>query len=166
MNNAQGDQRVRRKVTVHMGMQVSMKLAVTANIGLDDGFFNPEAIVLRLAHQSFGNSGNRCFQFNSSVRIYVCDFCVAQPENIHSAIVTVKIAGDLIPDNFQTVLIFRCFQAAQFCQVGDQVTCVMVGSTDHMKKTVIFNIEIYNNILFAIQKKTLKKDHSFLPFRL
>ena len=111
VDNAQRDQDIGRKIPVHMGMQIGMELAVAADIRFDNGFLYPEAIILRLAHQRFGNGRNRSFQLNGSVRIDICNFGIAQPENIHPAVIAVIIAGDFIPDNFQTILIFRRFQS-------------------------------------------------------
>ena len=165
MNNTQSNQNIGREIPVHVCMQIGVELAVAADIGFDNGFLNPEAIVLRLAHQRLGDGRNGGFQLNGSVRVDICNFRVAQPENIHPAVITVIIAGDLIPDDFEPVFIFRCFQGAQFCQIGDQIARMMVRRADYMEKTVPFHVEIYHDVLFAVQKKTLKKDHSFLPFR-
>ena len=57
-HDAQGNQRVRRQVAVHVRMQVRMELALAADIGFHDRLGHPEPVVPGLAHQGFGNGRN------------------------------------------------------------------------------------------------------------
>ena len=161
VDDAQGDQRVRRQVAVHVGMQVGMELALRADIRLDDCFLLPGAVVLGLAHQGLGDRGNGSLYLHPTVRVDVGHLGIAQAEDIHPPVFPVEIAGNFPADHQQPLLPGLCFQPAQPGQVGDQVAGMVVRGADHMEQAVPLHIEVHHNILLPVQEKLLEPDHAF-----
>ncbi len=161
VDDAQGNQRVRRQVAVHMGMQVGMEFALRADIRLDDRLLLPGAVVLGLAHQGFGDCGNGGLHLHPAVRVDVGHLGIAQAEDVHPPVFPVKVAGDLPADHQQSLLPGLCLQPAQPGQVGDQVARMVVRGADHMEQPVPLHIEVHHNILLPVQEKLLEPDHAF-----
>ena len=159
-HNAQGNQRVRRQVAVHMRMQVRAELALAADIGFHDRLGHAQLVFPCLAHQGLGNGGNRSLQLHPSVREDVGDLRVSQPQDVHLPVVPVVVTGNLVPDHLQAMVILCGFQAAEPGQVGDQVAGMVVRRPDGIKQAVSLHAEVDRNILFLIQVELLKKDHA------
>ena len=164
VDQSQGNQYVRRKIAVHVGMQVCPEFAVGADIGFHDRLFHAQAVILGLAHQGFGNSRNGCLELHPAIRIDVGDLCVAQAENVHPFIVPVAVAGDFVPDHRQAVFVRTGFQSAQPGQVFDQVAGPVVRGPDHIVQALSLQVQIHRHILFPIKVEFLEENHSVSPF--
>ena len=81
----------------------------------------------------------------------------AQTQDVHTAIAPVKIAGDYIPDHEQAALVLCCREVEEFCQVPDQVACMMVRCAHDVVHPLTVHIEIDNDVLLPIQIKLLKE---------
>ena len=157
VHHAKCNQKLGRKISVHMSMQISVKLAFASDISLDQGLFDTKAIVLGLAHQGFGDGRDGSLEFNASVGEDVRHFCPAQAQDIHPAIVSVKIARNISPDHEQTGFLLRCPAIEEFGQVPDQIPRMVVRRPHNVVHTLAFHIEVDNDILLPIQIKLLKK---------
>ena len=103
--DAQGDEYVCRQIGIHMGMQVTVELVFIQDIGLDDGLFEGQFIVLGLAHQGLGDGRNGSFQLYRTVRPDIGGLGIVQTEDVDPAVVGVDIAGNGSPDYFQAMVI-------------------------------------------------------------
>ena len=112
MNDPQGNQHIRGQIAVHMGVKIRPEFTVAPDIGFYDGLFNPEPVVLGLAHQGFGDCRDGGFPLYGSVGINIGHFRVAESENIHHPVVSVQVRGHFSPYYQQAVFILRCPETA------------------------------------------------------
>ena len=159
MHDDQRDQDIRRLIAVNMGVQVCAELGFAADVGLNNCFFDTQAVVLGLAHQGLGDGRHGGLHLDPAVREDVRHLRIAQPENVHQAVVPVVVAGNLAPDHQQSLVAGFRFQAAQPGQVPDQVAGMMVRRTDLMEQAVFLHVEVDHDVLLPVQKELLKKDH-------
>ena len=157
VHHAKCNQKLGWKISVHVCMQIGMELALAADIGLNQGLFYTQPVVLGLTHQCFGYGRNGRLEFNASVRENVCNLCPAEAQNIHTTVCTVKIAGNFSTDHEQTALILCRCEIEETGQIPDQVSCAVVGRTHDVMHPLTFHIEVNNNILFPVQIKLLKE---------
>ena len=158
----QCNQNIRLKIGAHMCVQIRMEFAVVKNIGFNNRLCDAEAVILRLAHQGFGNGGDRGFHLHTSVGKNIGDLCVSHPENIQPAVCAVNITGNHSPDYLQALFIISQRKITEFCKIGNQVPAVMVRRPQHIVKSIALQKEINDDILFLIQIKLTKQSHRIL----
>ncbi len=147
-----------------MRMQICMELAFAADISLDQGLFYAQAVVLGLAHQGLGDGRDGGLELNAPVSEDVGDLCSAQTQDIHPAVPSVKITGNLVPDDQQAVFILRRLKTKELCEVANQVSRVVVRRPHDIVHPLPVHIEIDDNVFLAIQIKLLEKyDTAHLP---
>ena len=140
-------------------MQVGLKLAVGADVGFHDGLFQPQAVVLGLTHQGFGDGGDGGLQLHPAVGVDVGDLGAAQAQDVHLPVVAVVVAGDLPADDLQTVFVLLGIQGTEPGQVGDEVAGVVVRCADDVEKPLALHRELHRDVLLPIQIKLSECDH-------
>ena len=157
VHDAQGDQQLRRQVAVHVGVQIRMEFALAADIGLDKRLLHAQTVILGLAHQGFGDGGNRRLELHIPVGENVGDLRAAQAQNVHAAVAPIIVAGYLAPDDKQAVLVRRRLKPEELREISDQVPRVVVRCAHDIPHPFPLHVEVDDNVLLPIQKKALKE---------
>ena len=152
MGNAQGNQHIRCKVCIHVGVQVRSELAGAQDIRLDHGLGKVEVVVLGLAHQGLGNGRNACLAFHPSIGKDVCHLGIPETEDIDFAVVAVNIAGNHTLDDLHPVMVIGKREITDMCKVRDQVSCLMVRRPENIGKlSFLVHVQINDDILLLVQ---------------
>ena len=159
VNDAQGDERVRGQVGIHVGMQIRAEFRLLQHVGLDDGPLGVQLVVLGLGHERLGNSGDRRLHLHPPIRIDIGDLGIAQPEDVKLSVVLVYVGGHLAPDDLQPVPVQGQGQAAELCQLGDQIARLMVRRSDGVVQDASAPVQIHNDVLLLIQIKPSERRH-------
>ena len=132
-------------------MEVCPELVISGDIGLDQRLPCAQIVAFGLAHKGLCDGRDGGFALDSSVGVYICNFCVSKPQNINRPVSVIDIAGNLPTHDFETIVVKAERKTAEAGKVGDEVARRVVGGAQHIGEGLPLHIEIYDDILFFIQ---------------
>ena len=151
MEDTERDQQIRVEVRVHMGVQVGAELVLAADIGLDERLFDVKAVVLRLAHERFGDRGDVRLALDRAVGKDVGYLGVGKPQDVDLAVAFVDVARHFSADDLQTVVTPAQRQTADPSEVRDQVALRVVRRAHKIAHTAVGQLQLNDDILFLVE---------------
>ena len=163
MLDSQRDENIGIQIGVAVGVEVGGQLHFFRHIGFDQSFPEGILVILGLAHQCFGNSGNQRIDLDLAVGVDVCQLGAVETENIHPLPIAFDVAGNFPADNGFSVL-YCGFLSGSGSQIVDEVVGLMITHRNRVAQDRLFHVQTHHDILFFIKINASEVAHNITCF--